>query len=35
MEEQKDMFGLLDMMVQPVFCVKDQKIIRCNAAHGS
>lgn len=32
MEEQKDMFGLLDMMVQPVFCVKDQKIIRCNAA---
>lgn len=32
MEEQKDMFGLLDMMVQPVFCVKENTIIRSNAA---
>lgn len=32
MEEQKDMFGLLDMMIQPVFCVKENTIIRSNAA---
>lgn len=32
MEEQKDMLGLLDMMVQPVFCVKENTIIRANAA---
>lgn len=32
MEEQKDIFGLLDMMVQPVFCVKDNVIIRANGA---
>ncbi len=32
MEEQKDILGLLDMMVQPVFCVKDNIIIRTNAA---
>jgi len=32
MEDQKDMFGLLDMMVQPVFCVKENTIIRSNAA---
>jgi len=32
MEEQKDMLGLLDMMVQPVFCVKENIIIRVNAA---
>ncbi len=31
MEEQKDILGLLDMMVQPVFCVKDNIIIRANA----
>lgn len=30
MEEQKDMFGLLDLMIQPVFCVKDNIIIRAN-----
>lgn len=32
MKEQKDMFGLLDMMLQPVFCVKDNTVLRCNAA---
>lgn len=32
MEEQKDIFDLLDMMVQPVFCVKGNRIIRANAA---
>lgn len=32
MEEQKDMFALLDMVVQPVFCVKVNKIIHVNAA---
>lgn len=32
MEEQKDMFGLLDLMIQPAFCVKDKKIVRANAA---
>jgi len=32
MEEQKDIFDLLDMMVQPVFFVKDNRIIRSNAA---
>lgn len=31
MEEQKDMLDLLDMMVQPVFCVKENSIIRANA----
>lgn len=30
MEEQKDMFALLDMMVQPVFCVKDHTILYAN-----
>lgn len=32
MEEQKDMFALLDMVIQPVFCVKEHKIIHVNAA---
>ena len=32
MEEQKDMFALLDMVVQPVFCVKENRIIHVNAA---
>lgn len=32
MEEQKDVFDLLDMMVQPVFCVKENTVIRSNAA---
>lgn len=32
MEEQKDMLSLLDMMVQPVFCAKESKITKVNAA---
>lgn len=32
MEEQKEQFRLLDMMSQPVFCVKDNRIIMSNAA---
>lgn len=32
MEEQKDMFALLDLMLQPVFCVKNNVIVRANAA---
>ena len=32
MEEQNNMFGLLDMMIQPVFCVKENLIIRSNTA---
>lgn len=32
MEEQKDRFALLDMMLQPVFCVKGSVICRANAA---
>ena len=32
MEEQKDIFALLDMLVQPVFCVKENVIIHANAA---
>lgn len=32
MEDQKDIFALLDMLVQPVFCVKDNTIIHANAA---
>ncbi len=31
MEEQKDILDLLDMMIQPVFCVRDNFIIRANA----
>lgn len=32
MEEKKDTMELLDMMVQPVFCVKENLIARANAA---
>ncbi len=32
MEEKKEILHLLDMMVQPVFCVRDQKILKANAA---
>ena len=32
MEEQKDIISLLDLMTQPVFCVKDQIIIHANEA---
>lgn len=31
MEEQKDMLDLLDMMIQPVFCVKENTVLRANA----
>ncbi len=32
MEEQKDLFDLLEMMVQPVFCVKEGHILSLNSA---
>ena len=32
MEDQKELFDLLDMMVQPVFCVQENFIIRTNTA---
>lgn len=32
MEEQKDSLRLLDMMTQPVFCVKENRIVNVNAA---
>lgn len=32
MEENKETMGMLDLMIRPVFCVKDQKIIRVNPA---
>ena len=32
MEEQKDSLRLLDMMTQPVFCVKENTIVKANAA---
>lgn len=32
MEEKKDIFSLLDMMIQPVFCVKGTSIVHCNPA---
>lgn len=32
MDEKKDTLELLDMMVQPVFCVKDNFVIRANTA---
>lgn len=32
MEEQKQYLSLLEMMVQPVFCVKEGRIFRCNGA---
>lgn len=34
MEEQKDRFSLLDLIPQPVFCVKDHIIIAVNSAAG-
>ena len=35
MDRELDAMGMLDLMVSPGFCVKDQKIIRCNAAAQS
>lgn len=32
MVEQKEIFGMLDLMVRPGFCVKDNKIEKCNPA---
>lgn len=32
MEEQKDTFGLLDMVIQPAFCVKENRIVKVNQA---
>lgn len=32
MEENKDMLTLLDKMLQPVFCVKEDRIVQANAA---
>lgn len=31
MDQELDALGMLDLMVSPGFCVKDQKIIKCNA----
>ena len=35
MEEKKETVGMLDLMIRPVFCVKDQKIFKVNAAAHS
>ena len=32
MELQKDNLGMLDLMIRPGFCVKENKIIKCNRA---
>lgn len=32
MEHQKDSLGILDLMIRPGFCVKENKIVRCNRA---
>lgn len=32
MDEKKELYDLLDMMVQPVFCVKENTILHANAA---
>ena len=32
MDRELDAMGMLDLMVSPGFCVKDQKIVKCNAA---
>ena len=32
MEEKLDALGMLDLMVRPGFCVKDNKIIKANEA---
>ena len=35
MDERKDMAGMLDLMILPGFCVKDNKICALNAAAKS
>lgn len=32
MEEKKETLGMLDLIIRPVFCVKDQKIVKVNPA---
>ncbi len=32
MEEQKELFEMLDLMIRPGFCVRDQKIVKINQA---
>lgn len=32
MEENKETMGMLDLMIRPVFCVKDHKIVKVNSA---
>ena len=32
MEENKETMGMVDLMIRPVFCVKDQKIVKVNPA---
>lgn len=34
MEEQKEALGMLDLMIRPVFCVKEKKIVKVNPAAG-
>lgn len=35
MDQELDALGMLDLMVRPGFCVKDRKIIKCNASAQS
>ena len=35
MDRESDAMGMLDLMVSPSFCVKDNKIVKCNAAAES
>lgn len=32
MEEQKEIYGMLDLMLRPGFCVKENRIVKCNQA---
>ena len=32
MEQQRDILGMLDMMVVPAFCVREQTVLRANPA---
>ena len=35
MDQEKNALGMLDLMVSPGFCVKDRKIVKCNASARS
>ena len=35
MEEKKDTLGMLDLVIRPGFCVKENQIIKVNQAAGS